>query len=65
MDEDKLLIVWRQGECRGNVPEHSRNPVTWGIFPGQEIAQTTIIEKESFLSWKVRDNIQQLSATYC
>lgn len=24
------------------------------MFPGQEIAQTTIIEKESFLSWKVR-----------
>ncbi|RDB21461.1 Methylenetetrahydrofolate reductase 2 [Hypsizygus marmoreus] len=40
------------GECRGNVPEDGRNAVTWGVFPGQEIAQTTIIEKESFLSWK-------------
>jgi methylenetetrahydrofolate reductase (NADPH) len=28
--------------------------VTWGVFPGQEIVQTTIIEKESFISWKVR-----------
>lgn len=27
--------------------------MTWGVFPGQEIAQSTIIEKESFLSWKV------------
>lgn len=27
--------------------------MTWGVFPGQEIAQTTIIDKESFLSWKV------------
>ncbi len=35
------------------MPEGGRNAVTWGVFPGQEIAQTTIIEKESFLSWKV------------
>ncbi|KAI0929219.1 hypothetical protein AcW1_006218 [Taiwanofungus camphoratus] len=41
-----------QGECRTNVPEGGRNAVTWGVFPGQEIAQSTIIEKESFLSWK-------------
>ena len=27
--------------------------MTWGVFPGQEIAQSTIIEKESFLAWKV------------
>ncbi|EDR14910.1 uncharacterized protein LACBIDRAFT_244474 [Laccaria bicolor S238N-H82] len=40
------------GECRSNVPEGGRNAVTWGVFPGQEIAQTTIIEKESFLTWK-------------
>ncbi|KAG5645575.1 hypothetical protein DXG03_005713 [Asterophora parasitica] len=45
-----------KGECRGNVPENDRNAVTWGVFPGQEIAQTTIIEKESFLSWKVGYN---------
>ncbi|EAU88825.2 methylenetetrahydrofolate reductase [Coprinopsis cinerea okayama7 len=40
------------GECRSNVPEDGRNAVTWGVFPGQEIQQTTIIEKESFLTWK-------------
>jgi len=40
------------GECRSNVPDEGRNAVTWGVFPGQEIAQSTIIEKESFLSWK-------------
>ncbi|CAL1705551.1 unnamed protein product [Somion occarium] len=40
-----------QGECRTNVPEGGRNAVTWGVFPGQEIAQSTIIEKESFLAW--------------
>ncbi|KDQ61166.1 hypothetical protein JAAARDRAFT_55867 [Jaapia argillacea MUCL 33604] len=40
------------GECVTNVPEGGRNAVTWGVFPGQEIIQTTIIEQESFLSWK-------------
>ncbi|KIL69922.1 hypothetical protein M378DRAFT_69203 [Amanita muscaria Koide BX008] len=41
-----------QGEFRTNVADDSRNAVTWGIFPGQEVVQTTIIEPESFLSWK-------------
>ncbi|CCL99999.1 uncharacterized protein FIBRA_02024 [Fibroporia radiculosa] len=41
-----------QGECRTNVPEGGRNAVTWGVFPGQEVTQSTIIERESFLSWK-------------
>ncbi|KAF9036651.1 methylenetetrahydrofolate reductase-domain-containing protein [Panaeolus papilionaceus] len=40
-----------KGECCTNVPEDGRNAVTWGVFPGQEIVQTTIIERESFLSW--------------
>ncbi|KAF8964011.1 methylenetetrahydrofolate reduct [Flammula alnicola] len=40
------------GECRTNVPDDGRNAVTWGVFPGKEIVQTTIIERESFLSWK-------------
>ena len=26
--------------------------VTWGVFPGQEIIQPTIVEQESFLAWK-------------
>ncbi|KAL0581124.1 methylenetetrahydrofolate reductase 1 [Marasmius crinis-equi] len=42
---------WK-GDCRSNVSEDGRNAVTWGVFPGQEIVQTTIIEKQSFLSWK-------------
>ncbi|THG97685.1 hypothetical protein EW026_g4365 [Hermanssonia centrifuga] len=41
-----------EGECRTNVSEGGRNAVTWGVFPGQEVAQSTIIEKESFLAWK-------------
>lgn len=26
--------------------------VTWGCFPGKEIAQPTIVERESFMAWK-------------
>ena len=36
------------------MQDTERNPVTWGVFPGQEIVQSTIIEEESFLTWKVR-----------
>ena len=28
------------------------NAVTWGIFPGREVLQPTIVEKVSFLAWK-------------
>lgn len=28
------------------------NAVTWAVFPGQEIVQSTIIEEISFLAWK-------------
>lgn len=30
-----------------------QNAVTWGVFPGKEITQPTIIEKASFEAWKV------------
>jgi len=41
-----------EGDCRTNVADGGRNAVTWGVFPGQEVAQSTIIERESFLAWK-------------
>ncbi|KAJ4475679.1 methylenetetrahydrofolate reductase-domain-containing protein [Lentinula aciculospora] len=32
--------------------DDGRNAVTWGVFSGQELIQTTIIERQSFLAWK-------------
>ncbi|CAN6669515.1 hypothetical protein TRVA0_041S01288 [Trichomonascus vanleenenianus] len=32
--------------------DKSANAVTWGVFPNKEIVQTTIIEEESFTSWR-------------
>ena len=53
----KLVAVWLKGFLQGNLRtsmgDDGRNAVTWGVFPGQEIVQTTIIERESFLAWKV------------
>ncbi|KAH3903364.1 probable Methylenetetrahydrofolate reductase 2 [Saccharomycodes ludwigii] len=34
------------------IPGSKANSVTWGIFPGREVLQPTIVEKESFLAWK-------------
>ncbi|WFD06079.1 methylenetetrahydrofolate reductase [NAD(P)H] [Malassezia vespertilionis] len=35
-----------------NVGEHGLNAVTWGVFPGKEVAQSTIIEAQSFMAWR-------------
>lgn len=42
-----------QGGFMTNMDEGAANTVTWGIFPGKEIVQTTIIEEVSFRAWKV------------
>ena len=35
-----------------NMDEGAANTVTWGVFPGKEIVQPTIIEEVSFRAWK-------------
>jgi hypothetical protein len=41
------------------------NAVTWAIFPGQEVVQSTIIEEVSFLSWKVCSPSLRLLPNLC
>ncbi|KAF8590028.1 MTHFR-domain-containing protein [Ramaria rubella] len=41
-----------EGDIESNMSDEDTNAVTWGVFPGHEIAQSTIIERENFLSWK-------------
>lgn len=43
-----------QGENITNAPELQPNAVTWGIFPGREIIQPTVVDPVSFMFWKVR-----------
>ncbi|KAG8910292.1 hypothetical protein FRC01_006411, partial [Tulasnella sp. 417] len=46
-----------QDEFMTNLGDEGRNAVTWGVFPGQEIAQSTIIERASFWTWKARGGL--------
>ncbi|KAI0318818.1 MTHFR-domain-containing protein [Amylostereum chailletii] len=47
-----FLAANSEGEFRTSISLDERNAVTWGVFPGNEIVQSTIIEQESFLTWK-------------
>ena len=49
----------RNGDFRTNMADGDVNAVTWGVFPGKEIATTTIIEEMSFKAWKVRHRLDR------
>lgn len=52
-DHLTYFAIDAQDTLSTNHPEDSRaNAVTWGVFPGSEILQPTIVEKVSFLAWK-------------
>lgn len=44
--------VDKLGNLHTNTKDDDINAVTWGVFPGEEILQPTIVEKVSFLAWK-------------
>lgn len=46
-------IINKQGDLRTNSLSEGPNAVTWGIFPGKEVVQPTIVEAISFMAWKV------------
>lgn len=35
-----------------DVNTGSANAVTWGVFPGREIVQPTVVDPASFRTWK-------------
>ncbi|XP_041130627.1 methylenetetrahydrofolate reductase-like [Polyodon spathula] len=45
-------IVNVKGENVTNAHDLQPNAVTWGIFPGREIIQPTVVDPVSFMSWK-------------
>ncbi|MCJ1464511.1 hypothetical protein MMC07_003124 [Pseudocyphellaria aurata] len=47
-----FYAVNKDGDLRTNAPSDGPNAVTWGVFPGKEIVQPTIVETVSFLAWK-------------
>ncbi|KAK4457537.1 putative methylenetetrahydrofolate reductase 1 [Cladorrhinum samala] len=44
--------VTKSGNLHTNARSEAPNAVTWGVFPGKEIVQPTIVERISFLAWK-------------
>ena len=49
--------VNKHGDLRTNTYSDGPNAVTWGVFPGKEIIQPTIVETVSFLAWKVTSSL--------
>ncbi|KAH8832724.1 methylenetetrahydrofolate reductase-domain-containing protein [Flagelloscypha sp. PMI_526] len=45
-------VINKRGDLRTNTHSDSPNAVTWGVFPGKEIIQPTIVEAVSFMAWK-------------
>nr|XP_060614746.1 methylenetetrahydrofolate reductase (NADPH) [Anolis sagrei ordinatus] len=45
-------IVNVKGENITNAHDMQPNAVTWGIFPGREIIQPTVVDPVSFMYWK-------------
>jgi methylenetetrahydrofolate reductase (NADPH) len=46
-------VINKQGDLRTNTHSEGPNAVTWGVFPGKEIIQPTVVEALSFMAWKV------------
>ncbi|ODV88732.1 hypothetical protein CANCADRAFT_128000 [Tortispora caseinolytica NRRL Y-17796] len=44
--------VNNNGDLRTNSVDDGPTAVTWGIFPGKEVVQPTIVEMTSFMAWK-------------
>ncbi|TGZ85727.1 methylenetetrahydrofolate reduct [Ascodesmis nigricans] len=54
IERDPMMTYYavnKQGHLKTNAPE-GPNAVTWGVYPGKEIIQPTIVETISFLAWK-------------
>lgn len=44
--------MWQGKYNYSNAHCHRPIAVTWGVFPGREIIQPTIVDPESYLVWK-------------
>ena len=57
LEQDPEVIYYAisesSSELKTNNSTEGPNAVTWGVFPGKEIIQPTIVEAVSFMAWKV------------
>ncbi|KAI8899644.1 methylenetetrahydrofolate reductase-domain-containing protein [Globomyces pollinis-pini] len=47
-----FYAINREGDLRTNTKGDTPNAVTWGVFPGQEIVQPTVVDGQAFNAWK-------------
>ncbi|KAI9248609.1 methylenetetrahydrofolate reductase-domain-containing protein [Sporodiniella umbellata] len=50
--EITYFAVNHKGNFKTNTADAGPNAVTWGVFPGKEIVQPTIVESTAFMAWK-------------
>lgn len=53
-------VINKHGDLRTNTTTQGPNAVTWGVFPGKEIVQPTVVEAISFMAWKVSQHESRL-----
>jgi len=46
------IAVNSKGETQSNIGPLNVNAVTWGVFPGKEVIQPTVVDPVSFMVWK-------------
>ncbi|KAL7219413.1 hypothetical protein ACSBR2_012470 [Camellia fascicularis] len=46
------MAVNKDGIWISNISQTDVNAVTWGVFPGKEIIQPTVVDPSSFMVWK-------------
>ena len=46
------IAVNSKGETRSNIGPSNVNVVTWGVFPGKEVIQPTVVDPVGFMVWK-------------
>ncbi|EJU05155.1 MTHFR-domain-containing protein [Dacryopinax primogenitus] len=51
LDTVKFFAANAKGEMMTNMAPGESNAVTWGVFPGKEVMQPTVIERSAFQAW--------------
>ncbi|CAD7703090.1 unnamed protein product [Ostreobium quekettii] len=46
------MAVNSKGDLHSTLEDGDVNAVTWGVFPGKEIMQPTVVDPRSFIVWK-------------
>merc|ERR1719160_972434 len=46
------MAVNKDGDVISNNQDCKTNAVTWGVFPGREVIQPTVVDEKSFMAWK-------------